>query len=622
MPKLNILLFGVKMKKFSAIIFCFLFLITCSLTGCAGFSVNKVKYYNEVVATVGNTNITRYDLLTAYNSYGNSYYVSQLGKSEEEAMEETLNILMDRESLYQYAYGKAEYKPSAYQINNAIQELFDNVDSSMDDYVKQAKRILNIKIVEDSADSNNETAYKYSDYDTNIVGKRAELKTENGVDYISYVKKADPAYKCVLGVNNEEALKDFESDNTIELIISTYFDNFYKSLKDEEKQDAIYNKAISLLSQDLISSERYLRDANGKAYNTVTKDLVKRYFKKSFDDKVKSLYLTNVRTQYLKNAKNELSINALVEKYIELVQTDYLKYANFESSYKSAMKDAGTKADEILYHRDLSDGTKFGYFIHCLIKFDDSDNNNQVQDLKTLELFKNAGMDDEEYRSNYNAIVLGRTKAQARDIETGLIDEDSKEYSLNEILDEYKQVTNLNQFITFMFRFSEDTATLSQGMPYVVGTNGNSAMETAFTDEAVRLMTEGKAGDMTPATTNTDSENGVTMCITSYGIHFLYFVGEVGDFDVPFSELETAYIASSNKDGNDNNLYYKELNPLTHQTYFDMLFDKVYPAASSSDTYASTNGYTARENEIIQETRKANPAKIYETKLKATKTSL
>ena len=86
------------MKKFSAFILCFLFLITCGLAGCAGFSVNKVKYYNEVVATVGNTNITRYDLLTAYNSYGNNYYVSQLGKSEEEAFAETLNLLMDRES--------------------------------------------------------------------------------------------------------------------------------------------------------------------------------------------------------------------------------------------------------------------------------------------------------------------------------------------------------------------------------------------------------------------------------------------------------------------------------------------------------------------------------------------
>lgn len=609
------------MKKFSAFILCFLFLITCGLAGCAGFSVNKVKYYNEVVATVGNTNITRYDLLTAYNSYGNNYYVSQLGKSEEEAFAETLNLLMDRESLYQYAHGKTEYKPSEYQVNNAIQELFDSVDSSMDDYVKQAKRILNIKIVEDTTDSDSKTAYKYADYDTRIVGKRAELKSNNGVDYIAYVKKEDPSFKCILGVGNENALTNFESDATLELVISTYFDNFYKSLKDEDKQDAIYNKAISLLAQDLISSERYLRDANGKAFNTVTKDLLKRYFKKSYDEKIKTLYLTNVRTQYLKNATDELSIDALIEKYIDLVETSYLKYSNFEDSYKKAMKDASTKADDILYHKDLSDGTKFGYFVHCLIKFDDSENNNQVQDLKNLELLKKAGMSDTEYRLNYDAIV-DRTTAQARNAETGLIDEDSKEYSLTEILDEYKQVTTLDQFITFMFRFSEDTATLTQGMPYVVGTNGNSAMETAFTDEAVRLMTKGNVGDMTPATTNTDSKKGVTMCITSYGIHFLYYVGEVDAFDVPYSELETAYIASSNKAGNDNNLYFKELNPLTHKTYFDMLFDKVYPAASSSDTYASTNGYTAKENEIVQEIRKSNPAKIYETKLKATKSSL
>ena len=65
------------MKKFFALMLCCLFVLTCSLTGCAGFSIDKVKYYNEVVAKVGDTKITRFELVNAYNSYGN-----QLGSDD------------------------------------------------------------------------------------------------------------------------------------------------------------------------------------------------------------------------------------------------------------------------------------------------------------------------------------------------------------------------------------------------------------------------------------------------------------------------------------------------------------------------------------------------------------
>ncbi len=654
---------GVKMKKFSAFILCLLFMITCGLAGCAGFSVNRVKYYNETVATVGNTHITRYELLTAYNSYGSNYYVSQLGKSEKEAMGETLNLLMDRESLYQFALTDASYKPTAYQINTIIENIYTSMDKTMAEYVKQTKRVLNVTIKEDSTDEDSKTAYKYEDYNTILAGKRAELKTKTVyytdetktvvsstpteykevVDYISYVKVEEPTFACVLGEENLAALQDFDTDATLQLIIDKYFSNFRTSLDNEEKQDAIYNKSISLLAQDLISSEKYLQDENGKAYNTVTKDLIYRYFKKTFKDQVKSQYLTNVRTNYLENAQDELSISALLEKYVSLMQTNYNKYANFEKSYKDAMKDAGTKADEILYHPDTTDGTQFGYFIHCLIKFDED---TQTTAIKNLDKLKSTGMSDEAYRTAYDNIIA-QTTAKERDAKTGLIEDDAKEYTLDEVLAEYKEITSLDEFINFMFKFSEDTATLSQGMPYVVGTNGFSSMETAFTNEAVRLIEQGVVGAMTPATKNTDSSKGDTMCITSYGVHFLYYIGDVKMFDIPFGEIETAYISTTDKitsttyytdktktvisetetpyfthTYNENNLYKKELNPLTHETYFDMLFDKVYPASSSSDSYAESTGYSAREDEMIQTIRKSNPAKIYQTKLDATKTSL
>ena len=110
------------MKKFTAVILCLLMIVTLSLSGCAGFSINPVKYYNEVVARVGETNITRFELVNAYNSYGSTYYSTQQGLSESEAMDKTLDLLINREILYQYATANNDkFKPNAYQMNDLFQ---------------------------------------------------------------------------------------------------------------------------------------------------------------------------------------------------------------------------------------------------------------------------------------------------------------------------------------------------------------------------------------------------------------------------------------------------------------------------------------------------------------------
>ena len=120
-------------------------IVTCGLAGCASFSIDKVKYYNEVLAIVDETKITRFDLLNAYNSYGNSYFAQQQGQSESEALNSTLDLLIDRELIYQYALdNNATYKPTAYQVNEIVKEIFDSLDEQMEKYITEAKSILKI----------------------------------------------------------------------------------------------------------------------------------------------------------------------------------------------------------------------------------------------------------------------------------------------------------------------------------------------------------------------------------------------------------------------------------------------------------------------------------------------
>ena len=102
------------MKKFTTIFMTFIIMLMVVLTGCAGFKINKVDYYNEVVAKVGNENITRFDLINAYNNYGYTNYVTQRGLSEKEALRNTMDSLVERKLVVNYAKDNAKYDLSEY----------------------------------------------------------------------------------------------------------------------------------------------------------------------------------------------------------------------------------------------------------------------------------------------------------------------------------------------------------------------------------------------------------------------------------------------------------------------------------------------------------------------------
>lgn len=588
-------------------------MVTFTLSGCAGFSINYVRYYNEVVATVGNTEITRSELLNAYSSYGQSYYVQQLGQEANEALNSTLDLLIDREVLYQYALSEEKYALTDRQVNDVVQAIFDSLDSQMETYVNSAKTILNIDVVEDEEDDAEEgEALPYSDYvytpravvvDETIYYTDAEMTSvsETPTEYSRVVSKIkyvanneeSDAYDALI---DQKFLSDYTLEGIEEEILTKYMAHFESSLVNEDRSEEIKNKAISLLAEDLTNYEYYLRDENGNKYNTNTHDLLIRFIKRNLDSQIESQYLENIRVDYLIN--EDLSVNELVEEFREMLEISYVTYRNHEDTYKSAMTEIGTSGDTILWHNtNLSDGTQFGYFTHTLLSF------STVQQNRITALNSEVGLDDEEYNRRLLEII-GMEEYAVRNPETGELTGDTASFS--EIMAEYKSITQisnyqdrLSQFIQFMFKYTGDTATLTAGMPYVVGTNDNSQMEEAFTNEAVRLIEEGVSGGMSKVVD--ESTGGADdLCVTSYGVHFLFYVGNVNAYDVPITNIDGVYISENDKAGAESsNLYYKVINPLTGETYFDMLFDEVYPASSAEENYTSNTGYSNYEESLI-----------------------
>ncbi|MBR1988800.1 MAG: SurA N-terminal domain-containing protein [Clostridia bacterium] len=610
------------MKKLFALLIICLLTITGTLAGCATFSIDKVKYYNEVVAKVGDKNITRYELLNAYESYGYNAYSVQGSKSEKEAIAETLELLIDRELLYQYGLeNKDLYKPNDYQVNQAIQNIFDNLDSQFDSLISQAKLILDIKTEkpqEEPETTSDAKVYNFSkDYKYN---KRAEIVIEDGKYVIQYIVEPEKVLEANDALVDIEIIKDYENKDIVADIIDAYFIHL------NEEHDYLGNdlnkvvsKAISIMTTNIINNQYYLRDENGKPFSKETKDIIRRYFEDYFDSEIKSLYLENIRTDYLTKESKTFDLNELIEEYDYLVGNDQKKYKNRESAYKEALKGAGTNADSILHHRDLSDDTKFGYFVHTLLTFSEG----QKTAITQLDNKLKAGIISQETYDKEYGLILANTKVMYReqsindDGETIYTETETKK-SLGEIINDYNKVDNLEEFIDFMFKYTGDAdSTLKAGMPYVVGTNGNSKMVEEFNAEAIRLMGLGK--DSMSDTISIDNDmvdiDAQNLCVTSYGIHLLYYVGEVGSTDI---DPEYAVI---NLDENDvNNLFKVNLNPLTEKSYFDMLFDVVYPAGSTTENYTSNNGYSDFEKGITDSLD--NKVTRYSTKIKGTKTNI
>ena len=605
------------MKKLSALIICLLMIVTCGLAGCATFSINKVKYYNEVLATVGDKNITRFEVLNAYASYGNSYFVQQEGKSESEAIESTLDLLIDRESLYQYALTENKFKPTDRQVNEIIEEIFTSMDTQMEGYVSTSKSILNIKTVENESEATtNNKVYKLSDYEYSA---RAKI-----VPYYIYYTNAekttvsstvtqwyDLSYKIKYQPENVESwspviddttyLADHTKEGIITVIKDKYFDNFHKNLVETEKVEnvkAIETKAINLFVKDLLNYEYYLRDENGKPYNKLSEDLIYRYFERTFESKIKDQYLENVRIDFLEN--ETLSVTDIMYKFDSKLRTSHSAYANRPTIYKNKMKDIGTDGDTVLYHPNLTDGTKFGYFIHTLLNLSET----QKTALKNLDK-------EDAYYDEDLATLLSEIKVDYRNDQGEVAGSESfvnviTEYQ-NNVVSQPSYESKMQAFIKFMFKYSGDTATLSQGMPYVVGTNGFSGMVENFTKESIKLMEQGKG-----SVSNVDLQDIDSFCLTEYGIHLVFFVDDVNAYDFNYESKDLVKIQD----------LVKTLNPLTGETYFDMLFDEVYPAGSGETTYSSNTGYAGYENIILNDFKANNRIVKYTTKIKATKTTL
>ncbi len=636
------------MKKLSALIICLLLILTCTLSGCAGFSVNRVKYYNEVLATVGDEEITRYELL---NAYSNQNYGST--EDEADALNDTLDMLINREAIYQYAVnyksnggGANPYKPTPYQINSMVEDIFSSLDSQLSTYISEARKVYKLSDKtendEESTSNDDSTIYKLADYTYTPRATLRKVTTTSGkeqtVSYKIYYEKT-PEKANFEKLIDDKFLENPASGDIVKEIQNKYFEigsekgHLITNLEETDGDNAnlIYAYTIKRLCAQLIDNEYYLRDKNGKPYSKTTNDLIYRLIERMYEDELKNGYLTNVENVYLSDPDN-LSVDALVDAFKDVYSYNVQKYADGHlNSYNSDIISTSTDVEQVFYHPNGKDVANYGYFLHALFQFSDEDKVALGGYDESTYKFNNA--DDDDFVSKLLNIKV--TKRNEYGIETSK-NEQGQDLTLRDVLNsqQYKDLMakpNLEDFVKFMFNYTQDTATLTSGAPYVVGdydeSNGetfssHSSMQKAFTDEAIKLMNS-NAG---PMSVLTEGSAAADFCITSYGIHIVYYVGPVYSNDVPYASLNGVYMQTDNKSTdaqgllNLNKLYPNPVAELRGKTLFDVLFDMVYP--SSSNGYTSNSQYSSYQEDLANKAKEIYKVTKYTDRIKATSTSI
>lgn len=564
-------------RKLLILILCLLVIVP-TLAGCGSFSVNPVKFYNAVVAKVEDTNITRQDLLSAYNSYGYTNYVTNGGQTVAEAMQSTLDLLTKRETLKQYAETATltdettkKYILNDYEINEMFAEVFDYFDSSFDSYMDKAREILGQELGQNEEEEE-ETKYTFSKYE-----KRANITTSSGAESVSYIDEDMATVPENYILDNSFYSQHSDIDTIAEELYETYVYHY----DDQE----VYDKAHQLLVQQLIKNNRYKR-VDGKAMSTDSDDVLVAEFKRAYENAYTNAYISKIRTTYLHN--ESIDVDYLLRKFTSLYNTSEVKYSLSASDYNSDMLKDNVS---VLYHPTSENADTFFYVYNLLLQFTDAQKSTYSA---LVSAHENNIIDESTYNTSMTNLkneipVYIRDSEGNKTLSTYTVADIENMLTTSIVGTDSQKLVAINNLI---YSYNEDPGMFTGKTPYVIGLE-NSSMVDEFNEVSRELAEDGVFG----------SYEGT---FTTYGYHIVFYAGnalqKINRSDVnslTLTKLSQTYI-----------------NDLTEYSYFDWLFDTVYPADVTDDIYSSNNGYSEYEDLLMSDLSNSYKVTIYSDVLK------
>lgn len=516
--------------------------VNCLFSACSLVTINNDKYLAQVVAKTDGVQITMKDLIQGYNSFGYDYVQSN-NMTTEEAVKRTMEDLIDRELLVIKA--KEEFgELSIAQKNEVYTETFKAINSNIKEFADEIieKEELSLPI---SNEETEETATSFAPY----------TKT------VERIKNADGTYTYKRIVEEEVV-----EDKLIEFALEEY--------GIEGLADRAYSKYITSLKK------------NNTEYKNLSNDqILEKEIERIYEIYEKNKYMTLFQEDFENNAS--INLEAIKDKYIELVKSSAFTYGVNEDSYNSKMQSTSGE----VYYQPFGD--KYIQVAHILIQYSD-DQNKEISKLKS-DL--NAGyIDIDEYDLCVKQIASEiTTKALVNGEEVG------NEKSVNEVYNEIKDAINacgndddlkIKTFIKYIEMYNDDdgmmTALNSQTQYYAVN------LDTSVTDNMVKEFADASRA-LYSSDGSTDYTLYATPVLSQYGYHIIFSMGTIRN-DISLNNIDNVTISY---------LWETEAMKGTNKSLFDKILELVdnseYAKYQSSVVADMRAGKTIKYNKTAYE---------------------
>lgn len=373
-------------KKLIALVlgvFMTLFSVT-SLTGCSLVSSNTEAEYKKTVLKVGDTSLSKSDVISSFYTYyqNNSSYFSYY---DEETIEESFYTWAIIKEVINQKSATALYNPTTNPTGFIVytQENEDDVWKNVYDYIYSQVSSYEKKIYESAGyEEENYPAWLQDDDDeeTSTKFEAYEKIEREGVclDKTQYAPKStDEEIKTRIDAEAtnlkryllEHVVETDENGNETRKLIK-------KTIEEEQKY------------VDEISKDKFIKNARAQAYVNYVSGLVNsakssenfvsveelidqeliRVYKAYYDSQITTLLQTYYLDNYLMNDENTpLTDKAIAEAFLADYYSDYQTY-QFEDSYISVITST-EDASLVLYHYN---GQNYFFTVqHILVKNDD-----------------------------------------------------------------------------------------------------------------------------------------------------------------------------------------------------------------------------------------------------------
>lgn len=382
-------------------------LIMCMsvFTGCSLVERNDKNYFNAVVATVTYTDgdkdeITKRELITAYNSYGYNY-VDNYNYTQKQAVDLTLETIINKKITIKSVEKNFEEANEQLLIGSETTYLWDKTYESL---YSNLKSYLKEEISESEEEELTPDASVFSDY-----------QSQAYLDANLVVRKKTPA--TTIRNTYEERAKD-----------GIVYDLEYKNSDNKYVfKELLYNKLYDIIGDGKDSNSKSWKYAFNKYISAIKENYPYMDFAEDEDcfyfeiDRVYNILKENYLVEkyeviYNTQAQQDVDIanvtaSDILKYYSAKVRADYTKYeVEKDSSYSSSMLSDIANMDYV-----LNNGSKYFYVAPIKIALT-SQQENELASLKTqLE----AG---DITQSRYNTLfeeLYKKVNATVRNSETG-----------------------------------------------------------------------------------------------------------------------------------------------------------------------------------------------------------